>query len=207
MRYSQAETQQDQWVIDTLKGKRDGYFVEIGAYDGVTHSNTLALEREFGWTGILVEAVHKYANQCRGNRLEVETFNVTIAPGYGSYTYYVAGQWSGIKELMRPNLLANNVRFGHPTCVVPAVPLAELLREASTPPIIDYLSLDTEGAEYPILEAYFKGPQRSKFRCMTVEIGKEADDMLKLYVLLSDNGFMLEKIVEWEAFFVDPRLL
>ena len=34
---------------------RDGFFIEAGADDLVTHSNTLFFEMERGWTGILVE--------------------------------------------------------------------------------------------------------------------------------------------------------
>jgi len=54
--HSQPETEQDQWVLKTLRGKERGTFLEIGAYDGVLHSNTLCLERDFGWTGWLIEA-------------------------------------------------------------------------------------------------------------------------------------------------------
>ena len=36
--------------------QREGFFVECGAYDGETRSNTLNLERELGWSGVLIEA-------------------------------------------------------------------------------------------------------------------------------------------------------
>ncbi|ODM88635.1 hypothetical protein Ocin01_18047 [Orchesella cincta] len=39
-----------------LKNKRNGFFVECGALDGETRSNTLFMERNLGWTGLLVEA-------------------------------------------------------------------------------------------------------------------------------------------------------
>merc|ERR1711997_517646 len=43
-------------VRQILKDKREGFFVECGAYDGETRSNTLNLERELGWSGVLIEA-------------------------------------------------------------------------------------------------------------------------------------------------------
>ncbi|XP_047499489.1 uncharacterized protein LOC125045933 [Penaeus chinensis] len=39
-----------------FKGTREGFFVEAGALDGEFLSNTLPLERDLGWTGLLVES-------------------------------------------------------------------------------------------------------------------------------------------------------
>jgi hypothetical protein len=43
------------WVLDRSDHKRGGYFVDLGAGDGVQHSNTLMLERDYAWTGLLAE--------------------------------------------------------------------------------------------------------------------------------------------------------
>jgi hypothetical protein len=43
---------QDTFVYENFfKNKNDGFFVDIGAYDGVSLSNTLSLE-ELGWSGL-----------------------------------------------------------------------------------------------------------------------------------------------------------
>lgn len=42
-------------ILDFFKGKVDGTFVDLGAFDGRTGSNTRALA-ELGWAGVLVEA-------------------------------------------------------------------------------------------------------------------------------------------------------
>jgi len=47
---------QGQVVIDYLKNKRHGFFVECGALDGETRSNTLYMERVLEWEGLLIEA-------------------------------------------------------------------------------------------------------------------------------------------------------
>jgi len=36
--------------------KRNGYFLDIGAHDGIHISNTYLLERRYGWSGICIEA-------------------------------------------------------------------------------------------------------------------------------------------------------
>ena len=54
--YSQAL--QDLFVLAVLDGKRNGTFLEIGAYHGTYLSNTYLLEKEFGWNGISVDIDH-----------------------------------------------------------------------------------------------------------------------------------------------------
>ena len=40
-----------------FKGRvKNGFFIEAGAYDGESYSNSLFFEMKFNWTGILVEA-------------------------------------------------------------------------------------------------------------------------------------------------------
>ena len=43
-------------MIDTLSLQKDGFFIECGALDGETRSNTLFFERFRNWTGLLIEA-------------------------------------------------------------------------------------------------------------------------------------------------------
>ena len=43
-------------ILEHLKGKTGGFFIECGANDGEFQSNTMYLESKMGWTGLLVEA-------------------------------------------------------------------------------------------------------------------------------------------------------
>ncbi len=52
-------------VRTILKDKRDGFFIECGALDGETRSNTLILERQLGWEGVLIEADPVNLMQCQ----------------------------------------------------------------------------------------------------------------------------------------------
>ena len=62
--YSQAK--QDQWVMSLFGGKRAGTFADIGAGHPEAISNTVALEREFGWRGILCDI--EYEDALRSSR-------------------------------------------------------------------------------------------------------------------------------------------
>lgn len=50
-----SQIEQERWVFAMCNGRRGGRFAEIGAFDGVLHSNSYFLESEHGWKGVCVE--------------------------------------------------------------------------------------------------------------------------------------------------------
>ena len=65
---SKSQLMQDLFVLSCLDFKRDGYFVEFGATNGIDLSNTWLLEKEFGWNGILAEPSKNWHQDLLGNR-------------------------------------------------------------------------------------------------------------------------------------------
>ena len=64
---SQSQYGQEDYILELFENKKDGFFVEVGAYDGVTFSNTLLLEK-LGWRGLLIEGNLGKLEECRKNR-------------------------------------------------------------------------------------------------------------------------------------------
>lgn len=64
--YSQVG--QDLFVLSMLKGKRNGIYLEIGAGPSAETSNTILLEREYGWRGVSVEHDENFYNDHKQNR-------------------------------------------------------------------------------------------------------------------------------------------
>jgi hypothetical protein len=60
---------QDKWIIESIfGGKRNGFFVDLAATDGVALSNTYILEKHFGWTGICIEPNPEFYTKLQNNR-------------------------------------------------------------------------------------------------------------------------------------------
>ena len=73
---------QDAWVAAATGYKRSGFFVELGAGDGLYLSNTAALEEHLGWTGICIEPVpRQYGELIRNRRCACDNSCVGMRDG------------------------------------------------------------------------------------------------------------------------------
>jgi FkbM family methyltransferase len=159
MNYSQNNEQEI--IINLFKGKRDGTFLDIGANDGVTLSNTFALANNYGWTGLLVEASPKaYERLLKNYELidrDIDFQNVAIGSQDGELEFYESGELlnkgdvalvsSGKKsELDRWKSL--NMPFEKMTIGMTSV---KTMLERSRHKTFDLLSLDIEGMELDVL--------------------------------------------------------
>jgi FkbM family methyltransferase len=156
--FSQAG--QDRWLdAHVFDGKRDGVFVEVGAFDGITGSNTLAFEVFRNWSGILIEPSPTWAAKARVNR-RLPVIEVAAGSEAGSATFLdvAAGytQMGGLADTYDADLRAQvegDTRFQGQEVEVAVRPLADLLSEQGLIEV-DYISLDVEGAETVVLETF-----------------------------------------------------
>ena len=132
-----------------------GTFVELGALDGVLFSNTHALERCFGWSGLLLEANSANFERLRtsGRRAVKVHSAVCKEAGYVNFTLQgvnVAAQVDAMSPLFRRRHGRANHHWEHER--VPCRPLSDLMAEAGLRSGAHFLSLDVEGAEERVLE-------------------------------------------------------
>ena len=73
-----SQNGQDLAVVEIFKGARDLHFIEIGAGNGVDLSNTLLLEQEYGWRGLLIEANPLLYQATLINRPEASSVNALL---------------------------------------------------------------------------------------------------------------------------------
>ena len=183
---SESQINQDLWVLHELGWKREGYFVEFGATNGRTLSNSWLLEREFGWNGILAEPGRTWrkALASSGRRAELD-FDCVWSKS-NEHLIFSETPIAEFSTLSKFETSDSHSRDSATNYQVRTVSLLDLLDRHNAPSIIDYLSIDTEGSEYEILAAF--DFQRYRFRCISCEHNfTETRD--KLYELLSANGY------------------
>ena len=179
---------QDKWVESILGKKRDGFFIELGASDGVGYSNTFYFEKTLGWKGIAIEPNPSFHDALKRNRdCNVCHFCVSdkdddvldfAVCGHASGAVVTAGPFTNNKDVIK----------------VPTKTMQTIFKMYSAPSTIDYLSLDVEGHEYEILKNF---PfDEYVLRCITVEhnephVGSEM--RVKIRSLLESKGYIFVK--------------
>lgn len=118
------------------------YYLEIGGYDGVAESNTLALERCAGWNGVLVEGVRASFHKMVQTRSMAHTAH--FVPGCAAH---------GIAHINHAGTTGANLVSGSlPNAEsVHCGPLVEFLEQLCVPRI-DFWSLDVEDSEQLVLD-------------------------------------------------------
>jgi len=143
------------FLQEHLPRKTGGTFLEAGAHDGWTGSNTYSLEAIWGWRGALVEPVPELHRQCCVNRPRAKNFPCAlVSADYPSptVTLEAAGLFSTVTDqrlLDRARPLAQEFYGGNYAATqiqVPARTLDSLISESDFSQL-DFLSLDVEGFE------------------------------------------------------------
>jgi FkbM family methyltransferase len=186
-----SQIKQDLFVLFITKMKRDGFFVEFGACDGVELSNTLTLEKDFNWKGILAEPSISWHDKLLSNRdCHIDKRAVwTVSNKQLDFVEVKGVQTiSGVdNDLFRDNfdVLRKNVYNGR--YKVESISLRDLLIEYKAPKQIDYLSIDTEGTEFEIISGFDFNEYDIKI--ITVEHFFNAEESNKIYDYLKQFNY------------------
>jgi len=150
MRYSQNNEQD---VIEQYFHV-PGYFLDIGANDGVTLSNTYALQLA-GWGGVLVEPSEEAFNRIQYNE-KVKIFNVAIGTADGTCTFHEMGNHLGRGDVsLLSTIKKSELKRWHGTEFkerMTEVWTYKTLVKNSPYKVFDFISIDAEGMDFEILE-------------------------------------------------------
>lgn len=179
---------QDEVVSKFYEGQKSLMFLDIGAYDGETNSNTNKLEKEHGWKGICVEPLE-------------EVFSTLQKKRRALCVKRAIGNKSGIKQKFSHNFLHSGLskhlhrnQVGKKTLKnskqtdVVTLSLSDLLKQTFAPQFIHYFSLDTQGSELEILQSV--DYKRYKFGIISVEHSYMEPIRTKCIKLLKEIGYL-----------------
>lgn len=195
--YSQVD--QDLWVLEMLNNKKNGYFLDVGAYDGIKYSNSLLLEKDFDWSGLLIEAHPDNFDTLKNNRKN--TLVPYAVSDYNGKIIFENECGTGSKVVEKNGLSIDCITF------------EKMFEMYNVPNYIDYISLDIEGMEYLSLTKF---PfDKYKFKLLTVEHNlymSGSENKEKIKDILLKNGYVIYKEnvshneLPFEDWYINPNI-
>ena len=198
---SRAQLQQDFFVLQEVGVKRHGFFVEVGASDGLKFSNTALLEKDLGWSGILIEPAKIYWKALNHNRKCALDSRCAWSRS-GETVDFIETTEPELSTVAKFLNCDGAPRKGVGWYPVETVSLNDLLSEHSAPNQIDYISLDTEGSEYTILSSF--DFDKYDVKIFTIE-HNYTSNRERVYELMTSNGYERkhhDSYSRWDDWFV-----
>ncbi len=197
-----SQYRQDQFLNENIfKNKKNGFFIEFGAYDGIKFSNTKFFEETLGWKGICLEPIPEHFSALEKNRPNSICIQgcISDAPGRKIFNQVTSKKFfvemlSGLKEeydpihFERTKRETENSNGSMKTIWVDCFTLNDVLERYNISHI-DYLSIDTEGGELNIL----KSIDFEKFNIDVIEVENNYSDPEFRIFMESKNYILFDK--------------
>jgi len=191
---SKSQFFQDLWALWRSNFKKNGYFVEFGAVDGIRFSNSHILEKHFNWSGIVAEPNPEMWTALNKNRECYKSNSCVYSNSHHNVRFSLTErpELSGVssnaltnKDPHQEKRIQSLVR----EIEVETITLNDLLEEDKAPTDIDYISIDTEGSEYDILTNF--DFLKYNVKLFTIEHNRTENERL-LDDLLLNKGYTRE---------------
>jgi FkbM family methyltransferase len=196
-----SQNGEDFLLWEAFKGKLTGFFLDIGALDGVHLSNTLLFEKH-GWKGLCVEAHAGYIDALKKNRpnsvcehcaisdkdLDNQDFYASALGSFSSISLDFVNFFQQHFGKEKLDYKIDKVNFRTIDTV--------LSKNAVTH--VDFVSLDIEGTEYEALTRFDLG----KYAPLVIVVEVLSPERSKLIdTLMLRNNYMLARRVKQNAFY------
>jgi FkbM family methyltransferase len=198
---SQSQLGQDLEVIKFYDNKTEGFFIEVGASDGIQLSNTYLLETQYKWKGICCEPIPDKFEKLVQNRPNATCYNEAVYHTSGlTLSFDIAKNgdlMSGISQHIDRH--KNFVNSNKETIEVKTISLLDALNNANAPSFIEYMSLDTEGSELEILKTF--DFDKYTFGLIDIEHNYVEPRRTDMKNLLLSKGYVYKGQNEWDDMF------
>ena len=205
---SPSQLQQDlvALFVNSHSTEQKRYYVEFGATNGFSYSNTYILEKYYGYDGVLAEP----AISCRSELEELRTARLD-----SRCVWHTSGDTILFEETLEPEYSSiSGIEFSEGLSkqrknpkkyLVNTISLNDLLIDHQAPSVISYLSIDTEGSELQILEAL--NFENWIFEFISVE-HNYSQNRDKLNALLTSKGYVnfLPQVSDFDDWYIHKTI-
>ena len=197
--HSKSQLRQDIFALFILNFKKKGFFIEIGAADGIHCSNTYLMEKYLSWNGVLVEPLEIYNENLQCNRNSIIDNSIIWSENNISKKIHFNDEDILKSSIYNPKNKEKNFIEKKTTR------LDTLLAKHKINHPIDYCSIDIEGAEVELLKGFdFK----THINVISIEHNYNIKNREEIYEILKQNNFrrMGENFSMYDDYYVNNNI-
>lgn len=203
-----SQYNQDKFLNEVIfSNEKDGFFIDIGAHDGILFSNSLFFERYNGWKGFCVEPNPLVFSKLKLNRKSIN-LNVCIGSenkkvkftqieGYSEMLSGITEKYDErhIQRINNDIRIKGGVKTEIEVNMIPLSDIDELKNKK-----IDFISIDTEGNEFDIVNSI--NFELLDVKSLVIE-NNYKDNRIKDH--LNSLGFVLIQKLDCDEVFLNKR--
>ena len=185
---SKSQFGQDILALKHHNYKRNGTYLEIGVNDGEIDNNTVIMDQHYGWKGVCIDP-----NMQNMTNRTCKKIDVALGSEPGHAKFKNGGGLSGLKKFAasdKDNKMWSDRVKKMPESIVEVKTPESVLSDTGLPNVIDYMSLDVEGAEMDILKVFPFDKYCVKYA--TIETNNDKEKEVELEKFMSDKGYKFE---------------
>lgn len=185
---------------NVFKGYKNGFYVDVGAHDGISINNTLYFEKNNNWTGINIEPIKKVFDKLVINRPNNINLNCAVCNNNGEaeflcntgYTEMISGIKNTFDMRHFQRLQYENMQTNSTTEIINVnTKKLETIFDENNISHINYLSIDVEGAEFEVIKS--------------INFDKVFIDVIGFENNYDDNSFPIIKYLESKNYIIIHR--
>jgi len=182
------------------KAVPDGKYVELGAMDGTTYSNTKFFEDNLHFSGVLIEPTESF-DKLVLTRGKNACYNYAVNKEFGKAEFLGRGSSAGLKDSMNEDFRKIHHKNDNNYYMVECCPFSAILKNSEIK-YIDFLSIDVEGSEQTVLETMdFSIP----VYVIVIELdGHNPKKDQNCRNILMSNGFVYDRRINIDEYWVNP---
>jgi len=186
-----SQQKEDRILYEKYLNYSNGFFIELGAMNGITFSNTLFFERNLNWSGVLIEPTTQY-NELIQNRPNCYNFNFAISEIDGDVEFLGEYALGGILSSMDKQHINGFNLKKEEKYTVKSKPIYKLIENINISKI-DFFSIDVEGGELSVLKTF---DWSIPVYIVLIELSKyDLDKDEECRKFLSNKGFEFDMII------------
>lgn len=200
-KHSKSQLRQDIFALFILNFKKNGFFIEVGAADGLKCSNTYLMEKFLSWNGILIEPLESYNEDLKCNRNSIIDNSIIWSSDHVKKKIFVDK-----KDILKSSIYNSSIGSSKNFTEKQTLKFDTLLAKHNINHLIDYCSIDIEGAEVELLKGFnFK----THINVISIEHNFNVKKREEIFKILTFNNFkrLAENISMYDDYYVNNKIL